>query len=143
VMNVNVDCATCGVVFCLTDVLYRRRKRDGDRFYCPNGHVNVYRPTPDQQRIAELECKLKTEERLSADWRDRWDEIYAQREELLAEVKQCPGRCGWKSTRRIPRDPVAMGRGLERVRIDVANHLVDVHGAQPAMAERRLLEAGS
>lgn len=58
------------------------------------------------------------------------DELHAQREDLVGALKECPGRCGWRSKRQVPRDPVAMGRGIERVKLDVADHLVAAHGAQ-------------
>jgi hypothetical protein len=128
--NVTLDCATCGVEFCLTQGLYRRRKNDGADFYCPNGHSNVFRPTADQTRIAELEQKLTRAQARNDRLSDDWHELYAQREELIGELKECPGRCGWRSRKLIPRDPVAMGRGIERVRTDVAQHLIEEHGAR-------------
>lgn len=141
-MTVNVSCASCGIEFCLPDALYSARKRDGAGFYCPNGHSLSYRPTEDQKRIAELEDQLAKRERYARRLSDEIDEIFAQREELIGELKQCPGRCGWKSRRQIPRDPVGMGRGLERVRVDIAQHLVEAHGAKPVIAEQRMLESG-
>jgi hypothetical protein len=129
-VSVNVSCANCGVVFCLPDALYEARRRDGGDFYCPNGHCLGYRPTKSEKRIAELEEELAARKR---DWRhmleDR-DELLAAREELVGALRQCPG-CDWRSRRQIPRDPVAMGRGLERVRQDLAEHLVAAHGARP------------
>lgn len=129
--DVHVDCAKCGVQFCLTPALYRRRKADGADFYCPNGHANVYRPTVDQKRIAELEQQLRMAERREQHRFRDFEDAYTTREELIGAIKECPGGCGWRSRKQIPRDPVAMGRGLERVRLDVAEHLVRVHGARP------------
>ena len=138
--DVHVDCANCGITFCLTRTLYERRSRDGRDFWCPNGHVNVYRPTEDQKRIAELEAEVASQEDVIAYLRHDRDELMAQREELVAALKECPGGCGWRSRRQVARDPVAMGRGLERVRRDVAEHLVEAHGCRPIEAQRLLPE---
>lgn len=131
-MNVNdvhVDCANCGIQFCLTRNLYERRRDDGREFFCPNGHSNVYRPTPDQERIKELEKRLRQRDQTIEHFHQMYDETYVQREELIRALKECPGQCGWHSHKQIARDPVAMGRGIERVRRDVAEHLMQAHGA--------------
>ena len=129
-MSVHIDCADCGIDFCLTDALYKRRRRDGAKFYCPNGHVNLYRETEDQARIKELEKELASAKR-SYDWLDQeYDAIYAAREEMVGVLKECPYRCGYRSRRQVPRDPVGMGRGIERVQTDLREHLVAEHRAQ-------------
>lgn len=125
-----LNCGACGVDFCLPDALYVARRRDGRDFYCPNGHCVSYRPSEDQKRIAALEGELRSWQRYHRHAIERADELFAQREELVGALKQCPG-CDWRSHRQVPRDPVAMGRGLERVRRDLAEHLVEVHGAVP------------
>src|SRR4029077_9140433 len=138
--HVDVSCASCGIMFCLPEPLYNARKRDGDSFYCPNGHSLSYRPTEDQKKIKELESQLEARDR----WRERLvtdlNEAFAQREDLLADLKQCP-LCDYRSRRQVPRDPVAMGRGLERVRGDMVEHLTAHHGAR--MAAQKLLGAGT
>jgi hypothetical protein len=132
--HVHIDCASCGIDICLTRAMYGRRRRDGVNFYCPNGHSNHYvpEPTAEQKRIAELEHELATEKRLHRGLSREFDEVWAAREELIRALKECPGGCGWHSRRQVPRDPVSMGRGIERVRLDVAQHLIDVHGAGSA-----------
>jgi hypothetical protein len=129
-VTVNVPCGVCGVDFCLPGALYDARRSDGGYFYCPNGHRLSYRPSAQEKRIEELERELA---RRKGDYRqlvDAQDELLAAREELVGALRQCPG-CDWRSRRQIPRDPVAMGRGLERVRQDLAEHLVQAHGARP------------
>jgi hypothetical protein len=129
-VTVNVPCGVCGVDFCLPDALYNTRRNDGHYFYCPNGHRLSYRPSAQEKRIEELQRELAG---LEGDYRqatERADELLAQREELVGALRQCPG-CDWRSRRQIARDPVAMGRGLERVRQDLAEHLVQAHGARP------------
>jgi len=38
-----IICATCQVEFEIPDSLYERRQGDGDTFYCPNGHPNIFK----------------------------------------------------------------------------------------------------
>jgi hypothetical protein len=127
--DVQVDCANCGVEFCLTQGLYRRRRNDGKEFYCPNGHSNVYRPTADQEKIADLEKQLLSRKRALDHLESLWEEMRISREELVGVLKECPFRCGYRSRRQIPRDPVAMGRGIERVQTDLREHLSVAHRA--------------
>ena len=137
---VNVSCGVCGIPFCLPRTHQNALERNGRDFHCPNGHVISYRPTADQKRIAELEKEVA---RWDSQWRRRqraFDEVMAQREDLIAALKECPGGCGWRSRRQVQRDPVAMGRGIERVRRDVAEHLVEAHGCRPIEAQRLLPE---
>jgi len=57
-----VSCATCGTTFGMTPTLYGFRKKDGEGFFCPNGHsVRFTRPAPTvDPRDAEL-TKLRSE----------------------------------------------------------------------------------
>lgn len=126
----NISCGSCGIAFCLPTSMYHARAEDGRDFFCPNGHVVSYRPSGEQRRIAALEAEVRSLERTRRRTMDLYDAVYAAREELIGAIKECPGGCGWRSRKQIPRDPIAMGRGLERVRLDVAEHLARVHDAQ-------------
>ena len=138
---INVECCECGIPFCLTEGLYHARKRDGRSFTCPNGHHQSYRPTEDQKRITELEQRLRNRDRRIDSLVDQYDEVYSQRESLVGVLKECivPG-CMWRSRRQIARDPVHMGRGIERVRRDLIEHLTVDHAGrsieQLALPER-------
>ena len=136
----NISCGSCGVAFCLPTEMYTARRKDGAWFHCPNGHQIAYRPSENEKRIKALEEEVaRRDRRIERDMRE-FGELYAAREELIAELKRCPGHCGWHSRKQVPRDPIAMGRGLERVRLDVVEHLITEHGVGVA---QRLLEAGS
>jgi Zn finger protein HypA/HybF involved in hydrogenase expression len=54
-----LDCAHCGIVFGISTQLEKRRRKDGEAFYCPNGHSNVFTPS-------ELEKAKKEVERLKS-----------------------------------------------------------------------------
>ncbi len=58
------DCASCGVVFALPETLEKRRRNDGESFYCPNGHSMVFRKTEldkANERADTLERRLTFE----------------------------------------------------------------------------------
>jgi hypothetical protein len=61
-----LDCAACAVVFAMTDEMNDRRRWDGARFFCPNGHGNSY--TSEEKNLkAELERAKARNEQLSRD----------------------------------------------------------------------------
>jgi hypothetical protein len=57
---VNIKCATCTVSFGLHQPTYARRKFDSGDFYCPNGHINVFRDSD----VTKLQNELKREKQL-------------------------------------------------------------------------------
>lgn len=81
------ECATCGVVYALTRDFLAARKRDGNIWYCPNGHQWQYTKTDLQRerearQAAEVELRKATE-RLESErgWSRRLEE------DLTAEKK--------------------------------------------------------
>jgi hypothetical protein len=130
--HVDILCASCGVEFCMPAQLNQQRRRNHDTFYCPNGHQNVYKgKTEEEKRIEQLERRVRA-------LLEQLDEAYAQREDLIGALKECPVQgCPWHSRKQVPRDPVSMGRGIERVRADLLEHLVRDHAGR-AQAPREL-----
>jgi hypothetical protein len=61
VNTVEETCCKCGTVFAMDEELQALRKRDGDSFYCPNGHGQHYTQT-DATTISDLRAKLKEAE---------------------------------------------------------------------------------
>ncbi len=53
-----MQCGQCGISFSVPEVWRAEKKRDGDGWFCPNGHQRVYSET-DKQR---LERELKEEQ---------------------------------------------------------------------------------
>lgn len=47
-------CITCGVTFTLPVELLRRRKRDHQNFFCPNGHPQMYPAETEEDRLRKL-----------------------------------------------------------------------------------------
>lgn len=88
-----LDCADCGVVFAITRDYEERRRDDGAKFYCPNGHVNQwYESEADRakKRAAELEKRLaRTEEDRSRyqEWLRTEREAHKATERSLSATK--------------------------------------------------------
>lgn len=74
-----VDCADCAVEFALTARLHGIRRGDGQNFYCPNGHINIYRESEADRLRKQLEAEQRNVIRARAQ-RDA-----AQREQAAAE----------------------------------------------------------
>jgi hypothetical protein len=100
---ITIECATCGVVFAVTDSYQARRREDHERFFCPNGHRNIYpqpKVTPEQQEIRDLQQTL-----------DRRAQSYRTTLDTLED---------WKKASRI----------CPTIRSKIAEHLRSEHGAK-------------
>jgi hypothetical protein len=111
-----IECASCGVVFGLTEGYHARRREDHEGFKCPNGHPNVYpkpKITEEQKKIRELE---QTVERRAQRYRVTLD--------VLEDWKRAARVCPICETR------VTTAQFIETIRAKVAEHLRDEHGAR-------------
>lgn len=111
-----IECASCGVVFGLTETYQARRREDHEGFRCPNGHSNVYpapKITEEQKRIRELEKVLT---RRAETYRATLDREL----ELMRALRVCP----------ICEERVTKAQYVETIRAKVAEHLRDEHGAR-------------
>lgn len=122
--HVTTACIVCGGDICIHPEVYENLRRNHATFYCPAGHGQSFTgKTEDQKCIEQLERSLNSLEGMLT-------ETIAQREELLGVMKECPiPGCAFRSRKQVPRDHLAMGRGVERVQRDLAEHLVAEHGA--------------
>lgn len=105
----------CGHTIHLHHDLEERLRRTGERFYCPAGHSQFFPTKKDDrdQRIARLEHQV-------ANWRERLQEVYEEREEWKLRAKACPFACGFRSRRRI----------AESIEADLILHICEEHGAR-------------
>jgi hypothetical protein len=51
----SISCASCGVVFSLPAERLQRLRGNGESFYCPSGHMNVFRPSELDKVKKQLE----------------------------------------------------------------------------------------
>lgn len=83
-----VDCATCSIAFGIPTAFEKRRRRDHEAFYCPNGHANVYGgATADEKAAAQNKQQLADTKRQLARERDRSGRLAAQRDQARAEKR--------------------------------------------------------
>ena len=68
------DCPTCGIVFGIPKAMERRRRKDGETFYCPNGHPMSWNKTEADR---EREKREQAERRLAQE-RARRDQAEAE-----------------------------------------------------------------
>jgi hypothetical protein len=77
-MDEHVNCANCGIQFCMPSPLATTRREDHGSFYCPNGHSNFWPgKTEQEEKLERLE---------------RWNG------QLESEnVRDEPGRAEWQT----------------------------------------------
>lgn len=76
-----IHCASCGVLFGLTTDMLKRRRKDGENFYCPAGHTNFYRDN-------ENDLIRRERDRLKQEQARMQDEIDHQRRNREAAERQ-------------------------------------------------------
>jgi ssDNA-binding Zn-finger/Zn-ribbon topoisomerase 1 len=83
-----ISCANCHIHFAMPSELAERRRREGGNFYCPNGHVNVYRETElDRLKRQVLQEKAAREQ---AEARARDERLRANRFQESAKAADRP-----------------------------------------------------
>ena len=73
-----LTCYRCTIRFYVAVAFYTNRKRDGGKFYCPVGHVQVFAKSEDEQNSAtywmaealHFESKVKKREKQLAEKED-------------------------------------------------------------------------
>lgn len=113
---IEVSCAECGVKFGLTEHLHARRHEDHATFCCPNGHHNHYpRPkvTEEQKQIQQLE-QIRTRDAR------HYQTLHSTLEEWKRAARICP----------ICEERVTTAQYVETIRVKVAEHLRNEHGAK-------------
>jgi hypothetical protein len=130
--HVEVTCANCGAAIALHRDHEAHLRRTHESFYCPAGHSNYFPgKSKAEKEIERLNRQLQTDERMLADWRDRWEKASWDRKSLAVAVQVCPLGCGHTGTRRLPWQPddEDMHRFLDRVGRDLTEHLTACHNA--------------
>lgn len=65
---IGISCASCGVMFGLTEGHEQQLRRTGNEFWCPNGHsLNFYNSLEEQ--VKKLKKELSQEKEASEYWR--------------------------------------------------------------------------
>lgn len=116
------DCATCGVIFGVTDEYEKRRREDGQSFYCPNGHSQGFGASKSERLQRELD---QERQRLEAEkaWTRR------QQAELDAERKSHASTKG-QLTKTRNRIQAGICPDCNRHFINVERHMTTKHPAR-------------
>lgn len=83
---VEIDCCNCGVIFGMSDELYRQRKDDGKSFFCPAGHSQFFTRSR-AEIIRELEQKVAELEQEKGKLQSRVDWYVNRLSEMREEVR--------------------------------------------------------
>jgi hypothetical protein len=78
-----VNCCSCGVIFAMPRELIAKRREDGKDFFCPNGHVLVFRPS-EAQRLRDDLARTKKVAESQEKAIDNLQE-YSRKQEIRAE----------------------------------------------------------
>jgi DNA repair exonuclease SbcCD ATPase subunit len=85
---VEIECANCITHFAMDEALQRRCRETGRDFYCPNGHINVYRDN-ELARLRKEREQLKHEAdnaRKRMTWAERLAETAAQERDQVKKA---------------------------------------------------------
>lgn len=63
----SLSCSRCGVLFAFPESMVTNRRADGETFWCPNGHGQVFRET----EVMRLRKRLERAESSITAWRDQ------------------------------------------------------------------------
>lgn len=116
-----LDCGVCHITFALPDNLYRRVRRTGDWFWCPNGHQIHYFETEN----AKLKAQLDQAEANAREHRRLAELRQAEAEHQAAKARGYKGalvQAKKRSAKGVC--PVA---GCKRHFVDVQRHVASKH----------------
>lgn len=78
-----VGCPKCATPFSMYEELYQSRRRDGQAFYCPNGHA-MYIADSDAKKLADA---IKDKQY----WEQEAQRLLAENDKLLSEIDELRG----------------------------------------------------
>lgn len=125
------DCATCGVLYAVTDEYDARRRFDGQSFYCPNGHSQSY--TSEASRLRK---RLEEAERNATRLLAEQDRLVAEKYELARDLKRS------KREHKVVMRRITNGvcPCCQRTFQDVLAHMQRKHPDQVVTAEQAIAE---
>lgn len=114
------ECSSCGAVFAMTKQHMSARERDGDWFYCPNGHGLAY--------TESVEAQLKEARLAKQRYADEAARLRASNDGLLSEVAAKKREIG----RMKKRAEHGVCQFCRRTFVNVARHVQNKHkGVSP------------
>lgn len=83
-----MECGKCGISFHVPEIWRSEKQRNGDGWYCPNGHSRVYKES-DAEKNARL---LKEEQERHQRTLDRANRLNAENLELMKKATRLQKR---------------------------------------------------
>lgn len=80
------ECCNCGMQFGLTTDYQKRRRRDGESFYCPSGHPQSYTESEIDKLKKQVRQKNEALER-ERGWRRQAEEDHEHTQRRLTSTK--------------------------------------------------------
>jgi len=78
--TIHESCFKCGISFAMPEAFYRVKLNDHSKFFCPNGHDQVYCE-------GKSEVQIEREKREAAEQQSRWNSNRADRIELERQAE--------------------------------------------------------
>lgn len=113
-----VSCAHCGVTFALTDSFIDFRRRNGESFYCPNGHSLTY-----DSEFERLKRTLEAERRKLAEA----DARLSQANTTIARERDARANAEKKHKRKMRRITNGVCPCCNRTFTDLGRHMKSKH----------------
>ncbi len=107
------ECGNCGVMYGITERMYKERREDGELFWCPNGHRRAF----VENEVQRLQKRL-----------DRSAQLLAQAEGATVTEKQAHSTTKGKLTRARKRAEAAVCPHCNRTIRQMAQHLKTMAG---------------
>lgn len=134
--HIQINCASegCYAIITMHPADEERLRRTHESFYCPAGHGNHFPgKTVEQKEREELKRRAAQLDRLLDGAHDRMHRMHEGAVFLANATRACPLGCGWSTSRRPTGlwdgDEEAIGRYLDRIGGDLAEHLLREHNA--------------
>ena len=83
-----IQCCNCGIDMVMAADYVERRRKDGETFYCLNGHPQSFRQTETDRLKEQLAKEAKTRELLETRLKDANDRADANYRSLVAQKGQ-------------------------------------------------------
>lgn len=111
-------CGNCGIPYAAPDYFWRERQKDGQSFYCPNGHSRVFSET-EAQKLQKEVVRLKGE----VEWQR--GRVSAKEKELVAQKGLTT-----KAKKKLARVENGVCPECNRTFANVARHMQTQHGIE-------------
>jgi hypothetical protein len=123
-----LSCCDCATEFAISEQLYNRRINDGQKFFCPNGHSQVFTESENTILKKQLGQALASKK------------FYEERSERYREamIKEENRNRGLKSALTLTKRRIAKGKCpcCERIFNDLAAHMSEKHKEYKSRIEK-------